>query len=151
MYLFVLKILVGNRATGFSGRVSSTSINDTSCHDGYTRDFPECCSGALQNPVASNKQVVKLGMHLLLRAGNKAIKLRDTPAAMTYAYARIKCVSCTYARLCPLYEKRFPSSSGNEILLISALNVITADMKAERKANAQLPSTVNGRLFSPHV
>lgn len=35
-------------------------------------------AGLLQNPVAPNKQVVKLDVHSLLRGGNKVVKLRDT-------------------------------------------------------------------------
>ena len=76
-FFFILKILQETFCR-FSGRVF-TPINNTSCRDNYSRTtFP---NGTLQNPVMSNKQVIKLGVHLLLRAGNKAVKLRDTSAA----------------------------------------------------------------------
>jgi len=42
-----------------------------------TRGFPET---PVLFKILSNKQVVKLAVHLLLRVGNKAVKLRDTPA-----------------------------------------------------------------------
>lgn len=47
-------------------------------------------TGLLQNPVAPNKQVVKLDVHPLLRGGNKAVKLHAIPPAATYKASRIR-------------------------------------------------------------
>lgn len=45
-------------------------------------------SGLLQNPVASNKQVVKLNVHSLLRGGNKVVKLYAISPAATHAHIK---------------------------------------------------------------
>lgn len=101
---FYLKVI--RKETGNCYLLRTSLVRLMIHRDNYLRLSRMSGRFTLQNPVATNKQVIKLGVHLLLRAGNKVVKLRDTPAA-------------TYIHIMPvvsaimLAEKRisFPSSS----------------------------------------